>query len=124
MPRQINVFYQVQYQERNDCGWGAISYLQLQTIDCDGGYDPYFKAPDQPATEAVAYPNPASNDLTLEQGGGPVRLTNAQGQTVRSQTAQPGRLHLDTHALPTGLYFLEMRDATGQPVRQQIRIER
>lgn len=116
--------YQAQLQERNACGWGPVFTYDLEVIDCAGGYEPFLKAPGQPLAESAAYPNPASNDLTLEQGGGPVRLLNAQGQTVRSQTAKPGRAHLDTHALPAGLYFLEMRDAQGQPVRRQLRIER
>lgn len=76
-----------------------------------------------PRPQVVAYPNPANTTLTLEQGGGTVRLADAYGKTVQSQTTSPGRLQLDTSRLPAGLYFLEMRDAKGTPVRQQIRIE-
>jgi len=50
--------------------------------------------------------------------------TLAYGQPVRTQMAQPGRLHLDVRHLPAGLYFLELRDATGKTVRKQIRIAR
>ncbi|MGI4761260.1 MAG: T9SS type A sorting domain-containing protein [Janthinobacterium lividum] len=53
-----------------------------------------------------------------------MRLTNAYGQPVRQQQAQPGRLHLDVRNLPAGLYFLELRDAAGKTVRKQIRIAR
>lgn len=116
--------YQIELQERNSCGWGNITTHPLEVIDCGGGYEPFFTSPSQPTTESTAYPNPASDDLTLEQGGGPVRLTNAHGHLVRSQTAAPGRLHLDTRSLPAGLYFLETRDSMGKAVRQQIRIER
>lgn len=116
--------YQIELQERNSCGWGNIATHPLEVIDCGGGYEPFGTNPGRPTLELMAYPNPASDELTLEQGGGFVRLTNAQGQTVRSQTAKPGRLHLDTRALPAGLYFLEMHDAKGQPVRKQIRLER
>ncbi|MDO7886604.1 T9SS type A sorting domain-containing protein [Hymenobacter cheonanensis] len=119
----VGARYEAQLQERNTCGVGPVTAYQLEIIDCAGGYEPFFTAPGQPATEsAAAYPNPAGNDLTLEQGGGPVRLTNAHGQAVRSQIARPGRVQLDTRRLPAGLYFLEMRDARGKAVRKQIRI--
>lgn len=82
----------------------------------------FFTGPSQPAEQMAAYPNPADRDLTLEQGGGTVRLSDAYGKPVRSQATRPGRLHLDTSRLPAGLYFLEMRDGKGQPVRKQIQV--
>ena len=120
---QVGAVYEASYRERNTCGWGPPVTCRLETINCDGGYDPFRMAQGPTKPKVKAYPNPAYDDLTLEQGGGPVRLFNAFGQPVRSLTAKPGRLHLDTSRLPTGLYYLEMRSAGGTLVRQQIRVE-
>ncbi|WP_223650439.1 T9SS type A sorting domain-containing protein [Hymenobacter psoromatis] len=114
--------YRIDLQERNSCGWGPIVPHPLEVIDCSGGVDPFRVGTNRVASQTAAYPNPADQELTLEQGGGPVTLTDAQGRPVRSQTAEPGRVLLDTHQLPAGLYFLETRDAASQPVRQQIRV--
>lgn len=114
--------YQVQFQERNSCGWGALKTYPLEIITCAGGVDPFRVGTNRATSPPAAYPNPSDKELTLEQGGGPVVLTDAQGRPVRSETAKPGSVRLDTRSLPAGLYFLEMRDAAGKPVRQQIRV--
>ncbi|WP_206599831.1 T9SS type A sorting domain-containing protein [Hymenobacter glacialis] len=75
-----------------------------------------------PAPEAV-YPNPADDKLYVQQGGGEVTLYNLQGQPVSHRSAKPGLIHLNTKHLPTGLYILHYPNATGQTVRQQVRIE-
>lgn len=118
--------YRIDLQERNSCGWGPVVPHPLEVINCGSGVEPFRKGTSQVAskvaTQTAAYPNPTDDELTLEQGGGLVSLTDAQGRPVRSQTAQPGRVLLDTRQLPAGLYFLETRDAAGKPVRQQIQI--
>ena len=118
--------YRVELQQRNSCGWGPVVYHPLEVINCGGGVDPFRVGTGQTAKQTTiqtaAYPNPSDDMLNLEQGGGPVILTDVQGRPVRSQTAQPGSVHVDTRSLPAGLYFLEMRDAAGKPMRQQIRV--
>ena len=114
--------YRIELQQRNSCGWGPIVYHPLEVINCGGGYEPFRVGTSHATSQTTAYPNPTDDALTLEQGGGPVVLTDAQGRPVRSQKAQPGSVRLDTRSLPAGLYFLEMRDAAGKPVRQQIRV--
>ena len=111
----------------NRCGYEDYYYWTVPVegtcgTGTGGGPGPFEPEPYNP--DLTAYPNPASESLTVEQGGGPVRLTNAYGQPVSQQQAQPGRLRLDVRHLPAGLYFLEMRDAKGKTVRRQVRIAR
>jgi len=111
----------------NRCGYEDYYYWTVPVSGTcgsgsGGGGGPIDNDPYNPGI--AAYPNPANESLTVEQGGGPVRLTNTYGQPVSTQTAKPGRLRLDVRHLPAGLYFLEMRNANGKIVRRQIRIAR
>ncbi|MEJ7664040.1 MAG: hypothetical protein WKG07_33170 [Hymenobacter sp.] len=82
--------YQIQLQERNVCGLGPINSYNLEVIDCAGGYEPFRKSTSKVASQTSAYPNPSDNELTLEQGGGLVNLTDAQGP-ARAQPNGPAR---------------------------------
>ena len=86
MGSSVGLTYEAQYKERNACGWGDINYFHLETIDCDHGYEPFLTAPTT-STQATAYPNPADDDLTVEQGGGP----RAPLQCPRPAREQPNR---------------------------------
>ena len=104
------------------CGNFLPAYASWQSVERFQSGE-YCLTVNRPQAATPAYPNPADGQLTAEQGGGAAVLRNAYGQPVHSSTAKPGRLRLDTSRLPVGLYFLETRDAEGNPTRQQIRIE-
>ena len=111
---------------KNTCGLDDYYYWTVPVEGTcsgggSGGTGPFDPEPYNPGL--VAYPNPADHDVTIEQGGGLVRLYNAYGQPVRSQMARPGKLRLDAGSLPAGLYYLESHDPKGKPVRQEVRIE-
>ena len=111
----------------NRCGYEDYYYWTVPVNGTCGGGSGGGTGPigNDPCVGCLAaYPNPANESLTVEQGGGLVRLSNAYGQPVSQQQARPGRLHLDVRRLPAGLYFLETRDVSGKPMRQQIRIAR
>lgn len=75
-----------------------------------------------PPLLATAWPNPATDHLTVEgwlPDAGPlsVRLLDARGQAVRStQLPRGGAVHqsLDVRGLPTGLYLVELRCGATQ----------
>ncbi|RZK58951.1 MAG: T9SS type A sorting domain-containing protein, partial [Hymenobacter sp.] len=85
----------------------------------------------QPVTSLTVYPNPTPNgQLTLEMSGyrEAVQLTisNTLGQQVQARTLTPAALArplaLDLSALPTGVYVLQARTASGSlEVRRIVR---
>ena len=86
-----------------------------------GGTGPIGDVPYDP--QRTAYPNPATDVLTVKQGGGPVRLVTMHGKPVSSQSAPAGEVRIVTSHVPAGLYILEFNNAAGKAVRKQVRIE-
>ncbi|GAB2772275.1 hypothetical protein GCM10027175_07320 [Hymenobacter latericoloratus] len=70
-----------------------------------------------------AYPNPADQELVLEQAAGAPTLYNSYGQPVRQLNAQSGTLRLPTHDLPAGIYYLEVRSPAKGYKRLRVRIQ-
>lgn len=69
--------------------------------------------------EAVAYPNPATETLTMPEGVASATLLNSTGKPVQSAD-KLGKL--DVHALPEGLYNLQMMQK-GKLVNQRIQVK-
>jgi len=64
----------------------------------------------------VLYPNPASYSITISgipEGKYTYRILNTQGQLVRSNTLQKED-NIDVSDLPSGMYFVELRNVDGQ----------
>lgn len=72
----------------------------------------------------AAYPNAADQELTVEDAAGTLTLYNSYGQPVRQLPASSSRrVSLDTRALPTGTYYLEVTTPARVYHRQRIRIQ-
>ena len=73
----------------------------------------------------AAYPNPANDALIIEQEPGTVTLRNAQGKAVFEGKSQQGKLTIDTHNMPEGLYYLEHKGegSKSKAIRRQISIK-
>jgi hypothetical protein len=105
----------------------GVSYYRLRQVDRDGAvaYSPVAKvsfAPD--VLPVLAYPNPATNHLTLDLSVAPavpctVRLTNLTGQVVLTTTLTGGQAReLPLAGVPAGLYLLHVRTAAGSTVQR------
>jgi hypothetical protein len=68
------------------------------------------------------YPNPSSNNLTIEASQSAViEITNIQGQLVNTITATGNKTNLDVSALPCGVYLIKLITANGAEVRKFVK---
>ena len=70
----------------------------------------------QAPTNVRLSPNPAKDRLYVEVVGDPVLeycVFAADGRTIRTGRPSGSRFYLDTSALPSGLFLLEIRNAAG-----------
>jgi hypothetical protein len=75
--------------------------------------------PIQVARATTAYPNPASESLTVPKGATDAVLLNGQGKAV-AQPDKAGRL--DVQRLPAGLYNLQMQQGSKR-INQRIEVK-
>ncbi|RTQ48981.1 carbohydrate-binding protein [Hymenobacter gummosus] len=75
------------------------------------------------ASAALAFPNPATEELTVVLPGGPatLTLTDALGRTVLEQAAQQQSATLDLRALRRGVYFLTVRGKAGVQMQRIVK---
>jgi len=70
----------------------------------------------------VVYPNPVSNQLTLQgEGIQYVRLITITGACVYESAVKQNALEIDMTALPQGLYFLSIQTEEGMNVRKVVK---
>nr|WP_243900166.1 T9SS type A sorting domain-containing protein [Hymenobacter defluvii] len=102
------------------------SYYRLKQVDLDGStnYAPIISvqvadAPTTTATTLTAYPNPATDCLTLDlrnltAGSTRAQLRNLAGQLVLEQAVTDGSMpQLRLEALPAGMYLLQVQTANA-----------
>ncbi|UOR04984.1 T9SS type A sorting domain-containing protein [Hymenobacter aerilatus] len=97
------------------------SYYRLKQVDLDGSahYAPVIsvQVADVPAAILAAYPNPATDYLTLDLrnlmvGSTRAQLRNLAGQVVLEQAVTDGSMpQLRLKALPAGVYLLQVQTA-------------
>jgi hypothetical protein len=104
--------FRVGVEVSNACGGDYSESMTFSNGSCAG---PYGLAP-----EAVtAYPNPASETLTLPAGATSAVLLNSQGREVQRGAAVG---ILDVRQLPAGLYNLQTHQ-NGKVVNQRIEVK-
>ena len=103
-------------------------YYRLRQVDLDGtvAYSTVVTVAgtDATLTELVVYPNPTAGRLTATlpaASGRTYRVLNALGQVQRQGLAEVANPAVEVGQLPAGLYFLELRMATGLQVRRFIK---
>ena len=73
--------------------------------------------------EVVAYPNPFSDEITLElkeKNTAQIEMIDCTGKVLLSQTLNPdGRI--ETHHLTSGLYFLKVSSENGSTIKKMIK---
>ncbi len=63
------------------------------------------------------YPNPFSNNVTLESLGGDIQISNAIGQLVWRGSVPAGKAELNLNRLPAGWYILQSSEGLFEPIR-------
>lgn len=106
----------------------GTSYYRLRQVDRDGAvaYSPVASVRTVPGTLALAaYPNPATDRLTLDLTAAPaaepcaVRVLSLAGQVVRTETLTGGHVQeMPLAGLPAGLYVLQVRTAQGSTTQR------
>ncbi|MDG1331944.1 MAG: DUF4465 domain-containing protein [Crocinitomicaceae bacterium] len=89
----------------------AIDNVSTQTV---GGLKP------QLADNYEMYPNPVQDVLTINGGRGEVRITNAFGQVILTQTHDEIS-DIDVRDFASGVYFVTLIDDTGIRTKQLIK---
>ncbi len=95
--------YTVNGTGANGCT-SQLSYTQQVSL-CTG-----MEAISSSSTDLI-FPNPFSNQLSivLEQPA-TILITNLLGQTLYSKQAERGHTLIDTHDIPAGVYYVEIRN--------------
>ena len=72
-----------------------------------------------------AYPNPATDQLTVEGSENyQVELYNLSGQLLMQHSQLTGKVQLEVGSLRSGMYLMRIRDSKSQEVHQRIMIKR
>lgn len=105
----------------------GTSYYRLRQVDRDGAvaFSPVVKVSIAAGMQPVlAYPNPATDRLTLDLTAAlaepcAVRVLTLAGQVVRTETVVGGRVQeMPLAGLPAGLYMLQVRTSQGSTVQR------
>jgi len=68
------------------------------------------------------YPNPASNNLTVESAvNGVIDIINIQGQLIQTLPTSRNKTNIDISSYPSGVYFLEIRTDKGLEVKKFVK---
>jgi hypothetical protein len=109
----------------------AVNYYRLEQVDNDGNftYSDVVLVKITGKFKFTAYPNPASNRLTIEYNeayrGGAVSLLNSDGKKVLSQSANGfNKVLLDVSNLAAVMYIVEIKAVNGEKQQQKVLIER
>lgn len=81
------------------------------SVDCDFTVG----LPEATGTMSLPFPNPGSDQFTVQLPGGmhTVELFDATGRRVLSESTVDANVRIGTEALPSGAYFVRVTDALG-----------
>ncbi|MGD0710108.1 MAG: T9SS type A sorting domain-containing protein [Bacteroidales bacterium] len=69
----------------------------------------------------MVYPNPATNDITIESSPAVIELFDIQGQLIKTLAATDNKTDIDVSAFTNGVYILKVRTYKGIEVRKFIK---
>ena len=89
-----------------DCGWSMVSTEELAD-----------------ASPAKLYPNPAVNELTIEElaPGATLRICDPLGKTVKTIITSQDKTVIDVRGLPAGIYFIEILSGEKRSVQKFVK---
>ncbi|MGD0711557.1 MAG: T9SS type A sorting domain-containing protein [Bacteroidales bacterium] len=74
------------------------------------------------ACNIVVYPNPATNNLTIESlQNTTIEITNMQGQLVETIVTKGNKTNIDVSALASGVYVVQARTKNGVGVKKFVK---
>jgi hypothetical protein len=65
------------------------------------------------------YPNPVTDELTIENGQGTAIIYNAVGQSVQEVDIDASKVQLNVSELPQGIYTIHIRKTNGESITKQ-----
>ena len=106
---------------------GGIRYSLLSSKGLDAPLIFESPLPDEDPRwlESKLYPNPASNELTLDLAydirwiGKIIQITNLHGQVLMNVTVTSKLVRIDISKLPTGIYFLAAKKDDGESMKKR-----
>jgi hypothetical protein len=107
---------------QGNCTPGFQSYdndtliFQVQTV---------LDIPTLPKVSAGIFPNPASDNLSVQISAGVIeqlQMVNVMGESVLSAAPMQARSEISTESLPNGIYFCRIIDSEGRIFVQQVEI--
>lgn len=95
----------------------ATIYYRLNEIDLDGSssFSPVVSVKNDHPGNITVYPNPAITEITVTNMAGTIRVYNATGKLVLSQTAANSSTTLNVQPLFAGIYYVE--DSAGNTAK-------
>jgi hypothetical protein len=68
------------------------------------------------------YPNPATSNITIQTPiNSTVKILNLEGQIIKTFSAVAGNTYNDVSAIPSGIYFVEIKSEKGVKVKKLIK---
>ena len=106
---------------------GGIRYSLLSSKGLDAPLIFESPLPDEDPRwlESKLYPNPATNELTLDLAydirwiGKIIQITNLHGQVLMNVTVTSKLVRIDISKLPTGIYFLAAKKDDGESMKKR-----
>ena len=105
---------------KNATGCYKFSNIIVVSVPCKEE-DIYL---DEQNTTIIIYPNPVSYNLMISYPGNSsavIQISNIAGQMVYSGQLNKEVMNIDVHAFPSGVYFINIKNATGEFVKKFIK---
>jgi hypothetical protein len=102
----------------------GINYYRLKQVDFDGQFE-YSNIVNIQTIESSKhqtiniYPNPVTDELTIENGQGTAIIYNAVGQSVQEVNIDASKVQLNVSELPQGIYTIHIRKTNGESITKQ-----
>jgi hypothetical protein len=112
------------YTFTDDAPLAGVNYYRLKQVDFDGQFE-YSNIVNIQTIESSKhqtiniYPNPVTDELTIENGQGTAIIYNAVGQSVQEVDIDASKVQLTVSELPQGIYTIHIRKTNGESITKQ-----
>jgi hypothetical protein len=112
------------YTFTDDAPLAGVNYYRLKQVDFDGQFE-YSNIVNIQTIESSKhqniniYPNPVTDELTIENGQGTAIIYNAVGQSVQEANIDASKVQLKVSELPQSIYTIHIRKTNGESITKQ-----